>query len=155
MCGNQTNEALQKLIKKHEGLSLIPYRCPSGALTIGYGHNFDANPLSPVLSEYVKRNGQITVEMADQLLTDDISTAIEGVKSLFPNFDKYSENRRNALVSMCFQMGVGTLSKFTTTIRMIRDEHWGNAADNLLLSKWARKDTPKRAKEVIKLLREG
>lgn len=154
MCGNQTNEALQKLIKKHEGLSLIPYRCPSGALTIGYGHNFDANPLSPVLSEYVKRNGQITVEMADQLLTDDISTAIEGVKSLFPNFDKYSENRRNALVSMAFQMGVGGLSKFTTTLRMIRDGHWTMAAGNLQLSKWY-KQSGKRSKEIVKMLRGG
>ena len=149
------NDALRKLIKRHEGCSLIPYRCPAGKRTIGWGHNFDANPLPPAIGAYLRRNGSITVEMAEQLLEDDISIAIKGVRSLLPDFDKYSENRRNALISMCFQMGIGTLSKFTTTLRMIRDEHWGNAADNLLLSKWARKDTPKRAREVIELLRKG
>jgi lysozyme len=149
------SDALRKLIKRHEGCSLIPYRCPAGKRTIGWGHNFDANPLPPAMGAYLRRNGSITVEMAEQLLEDDIATAITGVKSLLPDFDSYSENRQNALVSMCFQMGIGTLSKFTTTLRMIRDGDWVSAAGNLLLSKWAKKDTPKRALEVIELLRRG
>ena len=40
-----TNDVF-KFTKLAEGLSLKPYRCPAGKLTIGYGHNLEANGIS-------------------------------------------------------------------------------------------------------------
>lgn len=40
-----TTDLLSQL-KRHEGLRLWVYRCPTGHRTIGYGHNLDATPLS-------------------------------------------------------------------------------------------------------------
>ena len=34
------------LIKKHEGLSLKPYKCTAGKLTIGYGRNIEDKGIS-------------------------------------------------------------------------------------------------------------
>ena len=47
-----------KFTKLAEGLSLKPYRCPAGKLTIGYGHNLEANGISE--------------EIANQLLHEDL-----------------------------------------------------------------------------------
>ena len=149
------NDALRKLIKRHEGLSLIPYRCPSGFLTIGYGWNFDANPLPKAIADHLSERGSITVEMAEELLAISLGRAVADARKLYKNFDEASENRQIALASMLFQMGYTTMSGFVTTNPMIRRGEWTAAADNLSKSKWARKDTPKRAKEVIKLLRDG
>ena len=37
------NEVTLDLIKKYEGLSLVPYLCPAGYWTVGYGHRCDRN----------------------------------------------------------------------------------------------------------------
>lgn len=149
------NEALTKLIKRHEGLSLIPYRCPKGKLTIGWGWNFDNNPLPEAIAEHLRERGSITTEMAVQLLDISIERSIADARKLYKNFDEASENRQVALASMLFQMGYTTMRWFTDTNPMVRRGEWEAAADRFAMSKWARKDTPKRAKEVIKLLREG
>ena len=45
------NEIFLNRLMRHEGAKRAPdgshvaYRCPAGALTIGYGHNLDANPI--------------------------------------------------------------------------------------------------------------
>ena len=148
------NEALRKLIKRHEGLSLIPYRCPSGFLTIGYGWNFDANPLPQAIADHLKERGSITPAMADELLDLAIERSIEDCRHLYPKFDTFSENRRNALTDMAFNMGYGTLSKFRISNRFVNDEMWQEAADNFALSKWA-KQVKGRSKEVLKMLRDG
>ena len=148
------NENLRKLIKRHEGLSLIPYTCPAGFKTIGWGWNFDSNPLPEDVSEYMHDNGKITAEMAEKLLDISIERAVKDCHRLFKEFDKYSDNRRDALTDMMFQMGYGTFSKFPTTLRMIRDGHWTMAAGNLQLSKWY-KQSGKRSKEIVKMLRDG
>ena len=35
----KNSEALIKMIKRHEGLRLKPYKCTAGKTTIGYGRN--------------------------------------------------------------------------------------------------------------------
>lgn len=93
--------------------------------------------------------------MAEELLSISLGRAIADAKKLYPDFDEYSENRRNALASMSFQMGYRSLSTFTRSNYYVRQKDWEGAANNFALSKWATKDTPKRAKEVLQLLRDG
>lgn len=148
------NDALRKLIKRHEGLSLIPYRCPSGALTIGWGWNFDSNPLPPDIDTHFKARGSITKAMAEGLLDLAIECSINDCRHLYPKFDTFSENRRNALTDMAYNMGLNTLSKFRISNRFVNDGMWQEAADNFALSKWA-KQVKNRAKECIEMLRKG
>ena len=148
------NESLRKLIKKHEGLSLIPYKCPAGYDSIGYGWNFNANPLPTAIRAHLKECGSITAGMAEDLLELAIERSIHDCQRLYPDFDSYSENRKNALADMMFNMGYTTLSKFTRSNYYVRQRDWLAAAENFLKSKWARQ-VEKRATEVCLMLMEG
>ena len=148
------NDALRKLIKRHEGLSLIPYRCPAGFRSIGWGWNFDSNPLPRVIAETLSERGSITVDMAEELLDISINRSLDDCRKLYPKFDTFTENRRNALTDMMFNMGLTTLSKFRISNRFVNDEMWQEAADNFALSKWA-KQVKGRATEVLEMLRKG
>jgi len=148
------NENLRKLIKRHEGLSLIPYKCPAGFNSIGWGWNFDANPLPPDIDAHLKEHGSITKAMAEELLDLAIQFSIEDCRHLYPKFDTFSENRRNALTDMAYNMGLYTLSAFRISNKFVNDEMWQEAADNFALSKWA-KQVKGRSREVLDLLRNG
>lgn len=148
------NENLRKLIKRHEGLSLIPYRCPSGFLTIGYGWNFDANPLPEDIAIYLSEHGSISADHAERLLSLAIQRSVEDCRHLYPKFDTFTENRRNALIDMVYNMGLYTLSAFRISNKFVNDGMWQEATDNFALSKWA-KQVKGRAKEVLKMLRDG
>ena len=148
------NENLRKLIKKHEGISLIPYRCPSGFNTIGYGWNFDSNPLPEDIAKHLSEHGSISADHAERLLSLAIQRSIEDCRHLYPKFDTFTENRRNALIDMVYNMGLYTLSAFRISNKFVNDGMWQEATDNFALSKWA-KQVKGRAKEVLKMLRDG
>lgn len=148
------NEALRKLIKRHEGLSLIPYECPAGRTTIGWGWNYDANPLPEAIVGHLKQRGSITSEMAEELLDIAIERSTGECRKIYPKFKTFSEDRQNALIDMMFNMGLSTMSKFSKTIHLINIGHWEDAADNLMLSKWY-KQTGRRGKAIVKMIREG
>ena len=63
-------------LMRHEGAKRAPdgthvaYRCPAGALTIGYGHNLDALPL-PGLDEL----SCISEAQAREILREDAAAA--------------------------------------------------------------------------------
>lgn len=40
------NTIIQRFVL-HENCELMPYKCPSGYLTIGVGRNLEANPFTP------------------------------------------------------------------------------------------------------------
>jgi lysozyme len=148
------NDNLRKLIKRHEGLSLIPYTCPAGFKSIGYGWNYAVNPLPPDINAHLQTHGSITKSMAEELLGIAVSRSIADCRRLYPDFDSYSENRRNALTDMMYNMGYGTLSKFRISNRFVREQKWQEAADNFMQSKWARQ-VKGRSTTICDLLRYG
>jgi GH24 family phage-related lysozyme (muramidase) len=106
------NERLRKLIKRHEGCSLIPYKCPAGFRSIGWGWDFDSNPLPEDVSEYMHAYGKITVEMAERLLDISIGIALENCRKLYPAFDSFSEYQKNALCNFVFNVGYNMASQW-------------------------------------------
>jgi len=145
---------LYEFIEKHEGRRKKPYKCPAGKLTIGVGHNMDANPLPPDIQQYLAQHGYITDEMIDRLLNTDIRHAVADCQVIFPAFNTFSDNRRMALIDFVFQLGFTGARRFTRSVNAINAEKWDDAARYMGESLWARQ-TPSRAKEVIDLIREG
>jgi len=129
-----------EMLKKHEGLSLKPYRCTAGKLTIGYGRNLD--------------NNGITEEEAELLLIADILIAEREFHEIFKDFATYSDNRRAALVDMIFNLGKSRFLKFRKTIGLIRAGDWESAAGEALESRWA-DQVGDRAVEIANILRKG
>lgn len=125
---------------RHEGYRAKPYKCSAGKLTIGYGRNLDDNGIDR--------------EEARYLLDRDILDAM-GDLATFPWFHRMNVTRQMALVNMRFQLGPTKFRGFKHTIAALAQQDYEQAADRMSDSKWAKLDTPKRAAEVIELLRTG
>jgi lysozyme len=62
--------------------------------------------------------------------------------------------RQCVLVGMAFQMGSSRLMGFHKALAAIRDEHWADAAAQMLDSDWAR-ETPGRARRMARQMETG
>ena len=132
-------EIWQKYIRRYEGLSVVPYQCSTGHLTIGYGHNLE--------------NG-ISREAAQFILDEDLQVAIKAVSKHFVWWQKLDEVRQFALVDMCFNMGISKLCTFKKMLFAIEHGNYVAAANEALNSKWAMQ-VGQRAKELAHMLKTG
>lgn len=128
-----------KLIKKHEGLRLTPYRCSSQKISIGWGRNLQDNG--------------ITLDEAETMLQHDVGTAIKEAESL-PFFASLNQVRQAVIVDMIFNLGLPRFGMFKKMIAAIEKEHWTVAADEMLNSRWARQ-VGKRANTLSEMMRLG
>lgn len=148
------NERLKDLLVRHEGIRTKPYKCSAGKNTIGVGRNFDANPLPPVMAQYLEEHGVITIEMVDRLLDADIAVATGDCMRLYPDFDGFTENRQIALIDFIFNIGRKTALQFQVTNKAINDGRWDDAARGLTNSRWY-KQVGKRSVEIVGMIKEG
>lgn len=102
------------LIRAHEGFSPAAYRCPAGKRTIGYGH--------------VLRPGetlsQITSEQGEALLRADVAPIEIYLNGVFPGL---TQNQFDALVSFCFNVGLGAFER-STLFSLLKDGDLSGAA---------------------------
>ena len=158
-------ETIEQFITIHEGRKNKPYRCSKGFLTIGVGWNIDANPLPKKIRDYLKEHGEITNAMIDELLKISIGIAVQGCKDLFPDFDKFSENRKMALIDFMFNLGEHRTSHFVHTIAAINTGRWEDAAEGIRKSLYWKQlggDPPgtddgklERPEEIANMILEG
>ena len=130
---------LGQQLKESEGFRLDAYRCPSGALTIGYGHNCDASPVAGV----ARVGDCITREEADRLFLSDLEAAMRGVRGALPWVTDLHPPRQAVLYDMAFNMGLGHpgvsgLLSFRNTLGLIQEGRYAEAARSMMQSKWAR-----------------
>jgi lysozyme len=124
-------KAALELIKRFEGfekrtiingtLMAVPYVCPAGYWTIGYGHLCERShePITEAAAE-------------DYLKTDALSALLSTVR-LCPILLNESEGRLSAIVSFTFNLGAGRLQA-STLRRRINAADWEAAKRELL--KW-------------------
>lgn len=116
---------LTSLIAEHEGCELDPYQDTKSVWTVGYGHNC--------------QDKSISQDIADRLLQDDVREAIHDCRS-FTWFDALNEVRAAVIVNMVFNMGLTRFRGFIKTIGYLELGGFGLASEEMLDSKWARKD---------------
>lgn len=140
---------LKQQVKREEGSVPHAYQDSLGFWTIGVGRLIDKR----------KGGGLRPVEI-DFLLDNDIAEKTRQVDDALPWAKQLNEPRRAVLIGMCFQMGIGSAEKgsgllgFVNTMASIRDGHYDRAADQLLLSNWA-KQTPERARRMSRQIASG
>ena len=96
----RTTTRTKNKIKKFEGLRLKAYVCAAGVCTIGYGHTAGVKP-----------GDVITEAQADAFFESDIRAV---------------ENQVNAVVSFCFNVGIGKFKK-STLYKKIRADAYGSS----------------------------
>ena len=132
------NERCLKQLMRDEGTQRAPdgshvaYRCPAGALTIGYGHNLDANPI-----EGLGALSCISEARAREILTADAAAFAAALDEEMPWWRRLEAPRQAVLLNMAFNMGLDGLLKFKNTLRAVREMRWKDARDGMLASKWA------------------
>ena len=134
-----TYEQIAQRIRRSEGLEYLPYKCPTGHLTIGYGHNLERG---------------ISKEVAELLLMQDIEIALKQVKNVFQFLPKLTDARLFVLVDMCYNLGLTNLCGFKKMIAALQAGDYTKAAKEMLDSKWARQ-VGKRAKENAQMMETG
>jgi lysozyme len=115
-----TPEGLAKLIE-HEDEILHAYQDAKGFWTIGVGHLIDK-----------RKGGSIPQRISRLLLADDIAIKTAECRSAFDWFDGLDETRKDAIVNLCFNIGIDNLRGFRNMIAAIEIGDWQRAYDELL-----------------------
>ena len=121
-------------IKKHEGFSPVVYQCTAGYDTIGYGQRV----------KYLK----VTQEQAEEWLLEELQNLKYILADKYDWFLPAPQEVQDIVMNMNYQLGVSAFSKFKKTIKYIKVKDYKAASIEMLDSKWARDDTPNRAKEL-------
>lgn len=134
-------DRIKEQLVRHEGLRLKPYRCTAGKLTIGIGRNLDDSGISQS-EAYI-------------MLINDIMSCEKQLQAKIPDiYNGLDEVRKSVLLNMCFNLGINGLLGFNNTLAFIAAGDWERAANNMLVSRWA-KQVGRRAIELSELMRKG
>lgn len=113
------NEAGIAIVKFYEGWSAVPYICPAGYLTIGWGH-----VILPT-----EKFTSITKKEGTLILINDLGKAEKAVSRLINV--PITLNQFSALTSFTFNLGSGVLQNSTLRSKLNRGEH-DDAGEQLL-----------------------
>lgn len=97
------------MIRDHEKLRLKAYKIGDGMITVGWGH------AEPINKSKFKVGQVISIEKANSLFQEDLSTAANGVRRMFSDWSESGNNvpitqdMFDALVSIAYNSGVSGL----------------------------------------------
>lgn len=104
----RTNRAGVKIIQSSESLRLVAYICPSGKLTIGWGHTGNVKPKQT-----------ITAKEADAIFAQDLLVRESIIKNCLRV--PVNKNEFSALVSLVYNIGGGAFAK-SCLLRMLNSK---------------------------------
>lgn len=111
-------EGFERKVKRGVEITAVPYICPAGFWTIGYGHLCD--PKHPPITE----------AEAEVYLARDLESALAATLRYCPVLATEPEGRLAAIVDFTFNLGAGRLQT-STLRRRINQRHWCDAAQEL------------------------
>lgn len=128
---------LKKTIEGDEGNKRMAYRCTAGKLTIGIGRNLDAKGLSK--SEVLF------------LFQNDIRDCLADLAFFLPWYKQLDAARQEALINMCFALGITGLRGFKQMLKALQEGNWKKAHDEALDSEWQRELQRLGSKRLIRI----
>ena len=128
-----------KVYDDENGQPVVPGYTMKGHPTIGKGRALDVNGL---------RDDEIEL-----LFENDVQRCIDELTGV-DWFEALDGPRKEAIVAMNFQLGLGGLLKFKKMIQALRDCDFEKAAIEALDSRWA-KQTSSRAADMAEIIRSG
>lgn len=87
------------MIRRFEGISLVPYFCPAGLLTVGYGH--------VILAGEPHLRAGVSKDEAENLLLHDLAWALFAARNVGRVL---TDGQAAALASLIFNIGAGAWS---------------------------------------------
>ncbi|MEW9897101.1 lysozyme [Chitinivorax sp. PXF-14] len=111
-------EGYERKVKRGIKITAVPYICPAGFWTIGYGHLCDPN------------HPQITEAEAEVYLARDLQSALAATLRYCPMLATEPEGRLAAIVDFTFNLGTGRLQT-STLRRRVNQRDWDAAEKEL------------------------
>jgi lysozyme len=130
---------LSDQLRIHEGVRKHVYLCSAGYETIGVGRNIAESGLG------------LSDDEIDYLLENDIQRCYRELL-VFPWFIDLEPVRQDAMVNLCFNLGITTLKKFSNALASMEAGAYSDAAEHFLDSRWA-SQVGNRAQEVAHMIR--
>lgn len=131
---------LQKELSLEEGKNLKMYLDSLKIPTIGIGHNLRDKPIS-------ERACQVIFE-------DDVAEVIAHLDQHLPWWREQDDVRQNALIDLCFNLGIDSLLGFKNTLKAWQEKRYEDAYNGLGASLWATQ-VGKRAQRIQQMVRTG
>ena len=145
---------IKKRLEFHEGFRAKPYFCSQGKRTIGIGRNLEAKPFTEAERMVIKDPENITKQEAYFLLENDIKETISLLDNMVRCFANLDDERKYALIDMCFNQGIKNLLKFKKMLQALQDKNYDLASKECLNSLYA-KQVPARAQRIARLIKTG
>lgn len=135
---------LEEQLIRDEGLRLTVYKDHLGKPTVGVGHLV-------LPKDNLKVGDKISRSRALAWFREDVKVAIKDAKifSGEKNWDRMSQNMKNVVTNMAFNLGLPRLKQFKKMRAALDNEDYEEVANQMLDSKWARQ-VPNRAGRLIK-----
>ena len=137
-------DKLTAQLRRDEGQRPLAYQDHLGYWTIGVGRLIDSR----------KPGAGLRPDEIYYLLRNDINDRVAALTKALPWFDRLDESRQGVLINMAFQLGTTGLLGFKSTLALVADGKYAEAAEQMLKSKWATQ-TPDRAKRLAEQMKTG
>lgn len=124
-------------IRLDEGCKDKPYRDTEGHLTVGIGHNLEADGLCP--------------EAIEAQFEHDLNRSISALNRSLPWWVSQPDAIRRVLANLCFQLGIAGLLNFHKMLGALQEGHYMVGKAELLNSRLARQ-VPKRVGRLADLI---
>lgn len=131
---------LEREVADDEGFRSHIYKCTAGAWSIGYGTN---------LSDGIDRDEALL------LMRHRPGKVVASLESRLPFWAKLTDDRRRVLANMGYQMGMGGLMGFRRMLAAMERGDYDTAGKEMMDSKWAKHDSPARARRLAKVMVRG
>ncbi len=138
-------------LSDEEGVRHVAYRCPAGHLTVGVGHNLDADPASEILRRKLRLGEAATGREVQALFDKDVGKVVDQLNKRLPWFQNLSAARQYVLISMGFNMGVPGLMKFKNTLAALARGDIPSTIYGMRSSRWYRQ-VGKRGPKLIRIM---
>jgi lysozyme len=135
---------IKEIIKEHEGFRNQVYVDTLGYRTIGYGHKVTKEDNFEDDKVYDK-------ELLEEVFDNDFGIARRAALRLTEHLD-IADDAIDVITSMVFQLGEAGVSKFRNMFEALEIPDYGEAAEQMLDSKW-HMQTPNRCQELANIMR--
>ena len=132
-------EKLKEHLREEEGYRDTVYKDHLGFATIGYGHLVKKN------EKFIK-DKKYDRKVLEKIFNYDVTIAIQDAKKLCKGIE--NEDVLPIISHMCFQLGRPKTAKFVKMFEAIRNKDYYEAGLQMEDSLWAKKHTPRRAREL-------
>lgn len=135
---------LVDLLIKHEGKVPYAYKDHLGYWTIGVGRLIDKD-----------KGGRLSDDEIAYLLNNDIKNKSIECMAHIDFFKELDVVRQDALVNLCFNIGINGLLKFKNTLKALSEKRWDDAEKGLRDSRWATQVQKERVDDICHMIKTG